>query len=93
MYKRQFHDIKFKYVYHYLDDIVIYSESMELHLKHLREVLSRLLRAGLTVNPKKVNFAVSQFSFLGHIVKANGKVSIDPERTRTIIEFSPPRDA
>ena len=40
-----------------------------------------------------VNFAVTQFSFLGHIVKANGKVSIDPERTRAIREFLPPRDA
>ena len=28
--------IKFKYVYHYLDDIVIYSESMDQHLAHLR---------------------------------------------------------
>ena len=66
---------------------------MDQHLKHLREVLSRLQKAGLTVNPKKVNFAVPQFSFLGHIVKANGKVSIDPERTRAIREFLPPRDA
>ena len=87
-----FHDIKFKFVYHYLDDIVIYSESMDQHLHHLREVLSRLKKAGLTVNPSKVNFAVKQFSFLGHIVSADGKVSIDPERTRAIREFLPPRD-
>ena len=45
------------------------------------------------MNPNKVSFAVPQFSFLGHIVKANGKVSIDPERTRAIREFAPPRDA
>ena len=63
-------------VYHYLDDIVIYSESMEQYLKHLREVLSRLQKAGLTVNPKKVNFAVPQFSFLGHIVKALSLIHI-----------------
>ena len=62
----------------YLDDIVIYSESMDQHLHHLREVLSRLKKAGLTVNPSKVNSAVKQFSFLGHKVKADGKVSIDP---------------
>ena len=39
--EKLFHDIKFKYVYHYLHDIVIYSESMEQHLAHLREVLSK----------------------------------------------------
>ena len=68
MYKRQ--------VYHCLDDIVVYSESMDQHIDHLREVLSRLKKAGLTVNPSKVNFAVNQFSFLGHIVSAEGKVCL-----------------
>ena len=43
---------------------------MDQHIDHLREVLSRLKKAGLTVNPSKVNFAVKQFSFLGHIVSA-----------------------
>ena len=70
--------------------MVIYSESMDQHLHHLHEVLSRLKKAGLTVNPSKVNFAVKQFSFLGHIVKTGGKVSIDPERTHAIREFLPP---
>lgn len=88
-----FHDIKFKYVYHYLDDIVIYSTSMDEHLNHLREVLHRLKKANLTVNPGKVKFAVTEFPFLGHIVTADGKVSIDPERTRAIREFAPPKDA
>ena len=74
-------------------DIVVYSESMDQHIDHLREVVSRLKKSGLTVNPSKVNFAVNQFSFLGHIVSAEGKVSIDPERTRAIREFLPPRDA
>lgn len=88
-----FHDLKFKYVYHYLDDIVIYSKSMREHVNHLREVLSRLRQAGLTVNPEKVNFATSKFSFLGHIVSSDGNVSIDQERTRAIREFLPPCDA
>lgn len=60
-----FQDIKYKYVYHYLDDIVVYSRDLEQHLVHLQEVLSRLKRANLTVNPNKVNFAVKEFSFLG----------------------------
>jgi len=30
-----FQDLKFEFVYHYLDDVVIYSESFEDHLEHI----------------------------------------------------------
>lgn len=86
-----FHDIKFQYVYHYLDDIVVYSENYEVHLQHLNEVFTRLRSAGLTVNPSKVTFAVQEITFLGHQVSPAG-AAIDPERTRAIVDFPPPRD-
>jgi len=35
---RVFQDIKFEFIYHYLDDVVIYSESFEEHLEHIRLV-------------------------------------------------------
>jgi hypothetical protein len=63
-----FQDIKFVYIYHYLDDVVIYSESFDLRMEHLRKVFDRLRRAGLTVKPEKVKFATQEISFLGHIV-------------------------
>jgi hypothetical protein len=78
-------------VYHYLDDFVIYSENFDDHVRHIREVLSRLKEAGLTVRPSKVRFATTQLSFLGHIVSHNG-VSIDSGRTSAIRDFPPPSD-
>jgi hypothetical protein len=86
-----FSDVKFQYVYHYLDDLVIYSENFDDHVRHIREVLSRLKEAGLTVKPSQVRFATTQLSFLGHIVSHNG-VSIDPYRTSAIRDFSPSSD-
>jgi hypothetical protein len=86
-----FSDIKFRFVFHYLDDLLIYSNTFEDHIAHLREVFGRLRRAGLTVNPAKVKFATSHLSFLGHIISTNG-VMIDPDRTRNITKFPPPRD-
>jgi hypothetical protein len=32
---RVFQDLNFDFVYHYLDDVVIYSESFESHLEHI----------------------------------------------------------
>jgi hypothetical protein len=86
-----FSGVKFRFVFHFLDNLVIYSNSFQEHLLHLREVFTRLRKAGLTVNPANVKFATSQLSFLGHIIAPSG-VSVDPERTSSIREFPPPRD-
>lgn len=87
-----FHDLKFKIVFNYLDDLLVYSESWDEHVKHLEEVLKRLKGAGLTVNPEKVQFGRTDISFLGHLVSNKG-ISIDPERTQGIRDFAAPRDA
>jgi hypothetical protein len=72
-----FHDVKFKFVYNYLDGLVIYSENVDQHLEHVSQVLSRLRDAGLTVKLSKVALAVQEISFLGHRVSPLD-VSIDP---------------
>jgi hypothetical protein len=43
---RVFQNIKFEFVYHYLDDVVIDSESFEAHLEHICLVLNRHRQAG-----------------------------------------------
>jgi Reverse transcriptase (RNA-dependent DNA polymerase) len=40
----------------YLDDILIYSESLSEHREHVRKVLHALQQAGLGLNPKKCHF-------------------------------------
>jgi hypothetical protein len=89
---RVFQDYKFKFVYHYLDDVVVYSEDFESHMRHLSLVFERLRQAGLTVKPEKVVLATQEISFLGHLVSKDG-VRIDPERTKAIRNFPPPTDA
>jgi hypothetical protein len=87
-----FSDDKFRFVFHYLDDLVIYSDSFQQHLQHLREIFTRLRKAGLSLNPAKVKFASPQLSFLGHIVSSSG-LSVDPNRTEAIRNFPSPQDA
>jgi hypothetical protein len=60
-----FQDLKFDIMYHYLDDVVIYSESFETHHEHICLVSDRLRQAGLMVKPEKVVFANQEIAFLG----------------------------
>lgn len=85
-----FGDLRFKNVYFYLDDLIVYTETLESHLEVLREVFNRLRSAGLTVNPTKVSFCVPKISFLGHIVSHNS-ISIDPDRTKAIVNSPVPK--
>ena len=55
----------------YVDDIVVYSESLADHLIHLRKVLQRLREHQLFVKLKKCSFAQSEIEFVGFIVGRN----------------------
>lgn len=53
----------------YLDDVVIFSQTWEEHVAHLRKVLHLIKTAGLTINPGKCAFACRQVEYLGHVVR------------------------
>ena len=57
----------------YLNDVVIYSDTWENHLVHLRGVVIRLRTAGLTAKSSKYKLVTTQCNYLGHIV-GNGEV-------------------
>lgn len=74
---------KDKFVLIYLDDITVYSSSHQDHLHHLKKVFLKCRRFGISVNPRKSQFALEEGKLLGHIVSAAG-VKIDLERVKEI---------
>ena len=74
----------------YLDDIIVHAPTVEVHNEHLREVLSRLKDAGLTLRAEKCKFMQSEVKFLGHILSGEG-VQTDPEKTQQITSWPTPR--
>ena len=52
----------------YLDDILIYSEDMMQHKKHVKEVLWRLHKNGLYVAATKCKFYKESVEYLGFII-------------------------
>ncbi|GKV49230.1 hypothetical protein SLEP1_g55993 [Rubroshorea leprosula] len=65
-----------KFVVVYLDDIVVYSETLEEHVQHLRQVFQVLRENELYVKQEKCFFAQQEVMFLGHRV-GHGKISMD----------------
>jgi len=66
-----------KYVVVYFDDILVYSQSLESHVSHLREALLVLRKNNLFANVNKCTFCVDSIVSLGFIVNKNG-VHVDP---------------
>jgi hypothetical protein len=61
-----------------MGDLVVYSSSSEEHLQHLKEVFTRLQKAGFILNPEKLRLAQEEIPFLGHLVSSQG-IRILPE--------------
>ena len=67
----------------YLDNILISSETLKEHRKHVRQVLQALLEAGLHLAPEKCEFHQESIKYLGLIITTGG-VALDPAKISTV---------
>ena len=86
-----FKDEKLKYLLCYLDDLLVFSQTWEEHLQHIREVLSKLSSVGLKLKPSKCRWGMTSTIFLGHLISREG-ISPDPEKIRAIEQYPRPTD-
>ena len=75
----------------YIDDILIFSETLEEHLEHLHRVIERLAAAGLKLNPAKCHFIRKRVEYLGYLITPNGLQPIT-KHVRAVKEFPVPRN-
>ena len=73
----------------YLDDILIYSETLTDHLRHIQSVFDRLREHNLRLKLKKCSFLKKGTNYLGFVINENG---IQPEHNKVnvIRSLSPP---
>ena len=74
-----------KFVVVYLDDIVIYSNTLEEHVEHLKSVLKVLRENELYVKREKCSFTKLEVNFLGHKIK-EGRLMMDRAKIRAIVD-------
>ena len=73
----------------FLDDILIYSPSLESHLHHLQQVLQKLQDNQLYLKARKCSFALAKLEYLDHIICADG-VSTDLAKTTAMVNWPVP---
>ena len=74
----------------YLDDILVYSRSIEEHWDHLERALDRLRQAKLYGRLHKCEFFKDKVDYLGFEVSANG-VNASPEKVKAILDWPRPQ--
>lgn len=74
----------------YIDDILVFSDSISAHASHLHALLGSAISVGLRFNPKKYHFAYPLLKVLGHRVSIDG-LSILEDRAAAIKELDTPR--
>jgi hypothetical protein len=80
-----------QFVIVFFDDILVYSKTLEDHMKHLDAVFNCLLEHQFFLKHSKCTFAQSSISYLGHIVSSQG-VGPDSEKVRAMVEWPVPKN-
>ena len=75
----------------YLDDIVVFSKSIDDHIRQVDEVLQALRSAGVSLKFKKCKFFSTSINYLGHIIRP-GRMEINQALTKSIREARPPEN-
>ena len=75
----------------YLDDILVYSDSVEEHHTHVQDILQWLRKASLFANPKKCTFHTNTIDYLGFILSPKG-LTMDPTKVSVIQAWPTPRN-
>ena len=73
----------------YLDDIIIFSETEEEHLRHLEIIFEKLRKAKLKLKLQKCNFFKRHIQYLGHLISSKGIHPL-PEKLESIKNMPTP---
>ena len=74
----------------FMDDILIFSKSLQEHLQHLELIFEELKQYGLKIQLDKSEFLRKEVPFLGHIITADG-IKPNPDKIKAILKYRIPK--
>ncbi len=85
-----FRDMLGRWAIVYMDDILIYSDTFDSHVQHVRAVLRRLIDHQLYAKMEKCEFHQTITLFLGYIISADG-VAMDEKKIISVLNWPTPK--
>ena len=82
-----FFDIRDKFAFPYLDDVLVYSDDFTSHISHLRKVFSILREHGIKVKAKKCRLFQKQINYLGRTISDKG-YGIDKNNIKAVTDLA-----
>ena len=82
-------NLHLQYCIIYLDDIIVFSKTLEEHLMRLQAVFEKLKKAELKLKPSKCQFLKQELTYLGHIISKNG-IQTDSKKIEAIRKWPMP---
>ena len=73
----------------YLDDVIVFSNNFDDHLKHVSQILKCLQNAGFSLKLSKCSFFKNEVDYLGHVVSP-GKLAVAQKTTEAVAKFKLP---
>jgi hypothetical protein len=74
----------------YLDNVLIYSKTLENHIQHVCQVLSLLQQASQQVKPQKCEFRTTTTEYLKILVTFEG-LKMDPDKVSAVEQWPIPQ--
>ncbi len=74
----------------YLNDILIYSDDLEMHRSHVHKILRKLNKRALYVKKSKSKFEAKEIKFLDYIIQS-GQIKKDSKKTDTVRNWPSPK--
>lgn len=79
------------FVFIFVDDILVFSKTLEEHVQHLETVFQRLSSYNIKSSLSKCQFLKDEIKYLGHTIKSNGTYSIPDQKKHILASISLPQ--
>jgi hypothetical protein len=73
----------------YIDDLLTWAANIEELCEHLELIFKALRDKGMTLNPEKCEFGMSEVEFVGHLIDNSG-ITFTPEKLKQVADLELP---